>query len=173
MRENFHLRCEAGRKLVKAPRGVHQEGRLAMVMERERRYLSLLLAFVAAVTLVSGSVRAAQSGPDIVRYLLSLNLAHAVSDMSGAIMLVVVALVSGTCAILIAPYPGVKVYRIVQTSHQMGHRNDKVRLRRAFPDAAQTHAPRRDDQHAPRKSHAPTPAAATANGREKAPQGVR
>lgn len=147
-----------------------------MVMERERRYLSMLLAFVAAVMLVAGGVRAAQSGPDLMRFLLSLNLAQVVSDMRDTIMLAAVALVTGTCAILIAPYPGVKLYRTVPNNQQVGDRDFNVRLSRDFPDAAQKYAPRRDNQHnqhTPRGPHTPTPTAAATNDREKAPQGVR
>lgn len=144
-----------------------------MVMERERRYLSMLLAFVAAVMLVAGSVRAAQSGPDMMRFLLSLNLAQVVSDMRDTIMLAAVALVTGTCAILIAPYPGARVYRTIPNNQQVGNRDFNVRLSRDFPDAAQTYAPRRDNQHTPRGPHTPTPTAAATNDREKTPQGVR
>jgi len=142
-------------------------------MERERRYISLLLAFVAAVTLVSGSARGAQSGADIVRYLLSLNLAHVVSDMSDTIMLAAVALVSGTCAILIAPYHGARVYRPLHSDRAAGNRNSSVWPGGAVPDGAQTYAPSRDDRLAPRKSHAPTSAAAKTSDHEKTPQGVR
>jgi hypothetical protein len=142
-------------------------------MERERRYISLLLAFVAAVTLLSGSVRGAQSGADIVRYLLSLNLAHVVADMSDTIMLAAVAMVSGTCAILIAPYHGARVYRPVHSNRAGGNRNSSIWPGGAFPDGAQTHAPRRDDRHTLRRSHAPTSAAAKTSDREKTPQGVR
>lgn len=144
-------------------------------MERERRYISLLLAFIAAVTLVSGSVRGAQSGADIVRYLLSLNLAHVVSDMSDTIMLVAVALVSGTCAILIAPYHGARVYRPIHNKRVVGNRNGNARPRPggAFADGAQTYAPGLDDRLAPRRSHAPRSAVAKTSDREKTPQGVR
>lgn len=124
-----------------------------------RRYLSRFLALVAAVALIDGSFHGAQTGTEFVGQFLVYNPGFVTSELRDTITLVAVALVTGTCAIVIAPHPERRVYTIDHDTRRMGARGYTIHASGPSPHSsasmryAQGHL--RDDRQAPRKSHAP------------------
>lgn len=155
-------------------------------MVRLRRYLSRFLALVTALAVIYASVLAALAGTAVVSQLQDNNLALAISDLGNTIMLAAFALVVGTCAIFIAPHPGVRVYRLIRDKRRVGARGYTIRVINAYPHSApmSTYGGyggyARNDRHAPRESYPParttsqtTRTTHRKKAREKVPQASR
>jgi len=89
-------------------------------MERQRRYLEWLFALVAATALMFAGIRGAQVGLDALRQLTLFKVAPFAADMRDTLLLAGIAILAGTCAILIAPQRVTMVYRIVSDRHEKG-----------------------------------------------------
>jgi len=89
-------------------------------MERQRRYLEWLFALVAATALMFAGIRGAQVGLDALRQLTLFKVAPFAADMRDTLLLAGIAILAGTCAILIAPQRVTLVYRIVSNRHEKG-----------------------------------------------------
>lgn len=89
-------------------------------MERQRRYLAWLFAVVAATALMFAGIRGAQVGLDALRQLTLFKVAPFATDMRDTLVLAGIAILAGTCAILIAPRRVTMVYRIVSDKHEKG-----------------------------------------------------
>lgn len=89
-------------------------------MERQRRYLAWLFALVAATALLFAGIRGAQVALDAVRQLMLFKVTPFATDMRDTLILAGIALLAGTCAILIAPQRVTIVYRIVSDKHEKG-----------------------------------------------------
>jgi hypothetical protein len=89
-------------------------------MDRQRRYLAWLLALIAATALLCAGIRGAQVAPDALRQLVLFKLAPYVMDMRDTLVLAGIALLAGTCAILIAPQRTIMIYRIISDKHEKG-----------------------------------------------------
>ncbi|HEU4782776.1 MAG TPA: hypothetical protein VFS83_05500 [Ktedonobacterales bacterium] len=89
-------------------------------MERQRRYLAWLFAVAAATALMFAGIRGAQVGLDALRQLTLFKVAPFATDMGDTLVLAGIAVLAGTCAILIAPRRVTMVYRIVSDRHEKG-----------------------------------------------------
>ena len=89
-------------------------------MERQRRYLAWLFALVAVTTLMFAGIRGAQVALDALRQLTLFKLAPFATDVRDTLVLAGIAILTGTCAILIAPRRVTMVYRIVSDKHEKG-----------------------------------------------------
>jgi len=89
-------------------------------MERQRRYLEWLFALVAATALMFAGIRGAQVGLDALRQLTLFKVAPFAADLRDTLLLAGIAILAGTCAILIAPQRVTMVYRIVSDRHEKG-----------------------------------------------------
>jgi hypothetical protein len=89
-------------------------------MERQRRYLEWLFALVAATALMFAGIRGAQVGLDALRQLTLFKVTPFAADMRDTLLLAGIAILAGTCAILIAPQRVTLVYRIVSNRHEKG-----------------------------------------------------
>jgi hypothetical protein len=89
-------------------------------MERQRRYLEWLFALVAATALMFAGIRGAQVGLDALRQLTLFKVAPFAADLRDTLLLAGIAILAGTCAILIAPQRVTLVYRIVSNRHEKG-----------------------------------------------------
>jgi len=89
-------------------------------MERQRRYLEWLFALVAATALMFAGIRGAQVGLDALRQLTLFKVAPFAADLRDTLLLAGIAILAGTCAILIAPQRVTMVYRIVSNRHEKG-----------------------------------------------------
>lgn len=89
-------------------------------MERQRRYLAWVFAVVAATALMFAGIRGAQVGLDALRQLTLFKVGPFATDMRDTLVLAVIAVLAGTCAILIAPRRVSIVYRIVSDKHEKG-----------------------------------------------------
>ena len=87
-------------------------------MERQRRYLEWLFALVAATALMFAGIRGAQVGLDALRQLTLFKVAPFAADLRDTLLLAGIAILAGTCAILIAPQRVTLVYRIVSNRHE-------------------------------------------------------
>jgi hypothetical protein len=91
-------------------------------MDGQRRFLSWSLALLTAVSLMFAGIRAAQSGLDALKQLTLFNLTLFATDMRDTAVLAGIALLAGTCAILIAPWRATIAYRITSNSQRKGVR---------------------------------------------------
>jgi len=89
-------------------------------MERQRRYLAWLFALVAATSLLFAGIRGAQVALDALRQLTLFKITPFATDMRDTLVLAGIALLAGTCAILIAPQRVTMVYRIISDRHEKG-----------------------------------------------------
>ena len=89
-------------------------------MERQRRYLAWLFAIAAATLLMFAGIRGAQGGLDALRQLSLFKVAPFATDIGDTLALAGIAILAGTCAILIAPRRVSIVYRIVSDKHEKG-----------------------------------------------------
>lgn len=89
-------------------------------MERQRRYLAWLCAVAAATALMFAGMRGAQDGLDALRQLTLFKVAPFATDMRDTLALAGIAILAGTCAILIAPRRVSIVYRIVSDKRKKG-----------------------------------------------------
>lgn len=89
-------------------------------MERQRRYLAWLFALVAATSLLFAGIRGAQVALDALRQLTLFKITPFATDMRDTLVLAGIALLAGTCAILIAPQHVTMIYRIVSDRHEKG-----------------------------------------------------
>ncbi|HEY1389656.1 MAG TPA: hypothetical protein VGF38_14030 [Ktedonobacterales bacterium] len=89
-------------------------------MERQRRYLAWLFAVVAATALMFAGMRGAEVGLDALRQLTLFKVAPFATDIGDTLVLAGIAILAGTCAILIAPRRVTMVYRIVSDKHEKG-----------------------------------------------------
>lgn len=89
-------------------------------MERQRRYLAWLFALVAAISLLFAGIRGAQVALDALRQLMLFKVTPFATEMRDTLVLAGIALLAGTCAILIAPQRVTIVYRIVSDKHEKG-----------------------------------------------------
>ena len=89
-------------------------------MERQRRYLAWLCAVAAATALMFAGIRSAQVGLDALRQLTLFKVAPFATDMRDTLALAGIAILAGTCAILIAPWRVSIAYRIVSDKHEKG-----------------------------------------------------
>jgi len=103
-------------------------------MERQRRYLAWLFAVVAATTLMFAGIRGAQVGLDALRQLTLFKVAPFATDMRDTLALAGIAILAGTCAILIAPRRMTMIYRIVSNKHEKG-----IEVREVQPGASNVH----------------------------------
>lgn len=89
-------------------------------MERQRRYLAWLFAVVAATALLFAGIRGAQVALDALRQLALFKITPFATDIGDTLLLAGIAILAGTCAILIAPQRVTMVYRIVSDKHEKG-----------------------------------------------------
>ncbi|HEY7341566.1 MAG TPA: hypothetical protein VH591_11840 [Ktedonobacterales bacterium] len=89
-------------------------------MERQRRYLAWLFALVAATALMFAGIRGAQVALDALRQLTLFKVTPFATDIRDTLLLAGIAILAGTCAILIAPRRVTMVYRIVSDKHEKG-----------------------------------------------------
>ncbi len=89
-------------------------------MERQRRYLAWLFALVAAISLLFAGIRGAQVALDALRQLMLFKVTPFATEMRDTLVLAGIALLAGTCAILIAPRRVTIVYRIISDKHEKG-----------------------------------------------------
>ena len=108
-------------------------------MERQRRYLAWLFAVVAATTLMFAGICGAQVGLDALRQLTLFKVAPFATDMRDTLALAGIAILAGTCAILIAPWRVSMVYRIVSDKHEKG-----IKVRDVQPGLSNIHLMRND-----------------------------
>jgi hypothetical protein len=103
-------------------------------MERQRRYLAWLFAVAAATALMFAGIRGAQVGLDALRQLTLFKVASFATDMRDTLVLAAIAILVGTCAILIAPQHMTMVYRIVSDKHEKG-----IKVRDVQPGLSNVH----------------------------------
>ena len=120
-------------------------------MERQRRYLAWLFAVAAATALMFAGIRGAQGGLDALRQLTLFKLAPFATDMRDSLALAGIAILVGTCAILIAPWRVSIVYRIVSNKHEKG-----IKVRDVQPGLSNIHLTRIDIRaHTHARAHQP------------------
>ena len=130
-------------------------------MERQRRYLAWLCAVAAAAALIFAGIRGAQVGLDALRQLTLFKVAPFATDMRDTLALAGIAILAGTCAILIAPWRVSIAYRIVSDKHEKG-----IKVRDVQPGLSNIHLMRNDTRtHA----HAHQPASHDYSARGKRP----
>jgi hypothetical protein len=117
-----------------------------MERQRQRNYLTWLFAVVAATALMFAGIRGAQVGLDALRQLTLFKVAPFVVDMRDTLVLASIAILAGTCAILIAPRRVSMIYQIVSDKHEKG-----VKVRDVQPSLANIHFMR---NHTPTHAHA-------------------
>ncbi len=130
-------------------------------MERQRRYLAWLCAVVAATALMFAGMRGAQVGLDALRQLTLFKVAPFATDIGDTLVLAGIAILAGTCAILIAPRRVSIVYRIVSDKHEKG-----IEVRDVQPGLSNIHF-MRIDTRAP--AHGGQPAFHDQSARGKRP----
>jgi hypothetical protein len=108
-------------------------------MERQRRYLAWLCAVAAAIALMFAGIRGAQVGLDALRQHTLFKVAPFATDMGDTLVLAGIAVLAGTCAILIAPRRVSIAYRIVSNKHEKG-----IKVRDVQPSLSNIHVMRID-----------------------------
>jgi hypothetical protein len=130
-------------------------------MERQRRYLAWLFAVVAATALMFAGMRGAQVGLDALRQLTLFKVAPFATDIGDTLLLAGIAILAGTCAILITPRRVSIVYRIVSDKHEKG-----IEVRDVQPGLSNIHFMR---NHTRTHAHGEKPALHNHSARGKRP----
>ncbi len=102
-------------------------------MEMLRRSMSWSFALIAAISLMLAGIWGAQVAQVALKRLMLLNLTFFVADVRATLMLAGVAVLAGTCAILVAPPRAIVIKRtIVRNERQRGGAARETLLKRSL-----------------------------------------